>query len=129
MEKTEAIVYTSTRRPRPRKGRGFSLKEIKDAGLTPQEAKTLRLTIDVRRKTSHTENVEVLKEEYGTVVLLTEIKGIGKTAEKKLIEADILDAADLASANLGDLTKKVPYSKQRLQKWRTEAERLLKKQK
>jgi len=129
MEKTEAVVYTPAKRPKPRKGRGFSLKEIKDAGLTPQEAKTLGMMIDTRRKTSHAENVEVLKEEYGTVVLLTEIKGIGKTAEKKLIEAEILDASDLAGANLDELAKKVPYSKKILQKWQTEARKLLKKQK
>ncbi len=129
MEKTEAVVYASTKRPKPRKGRGFSPKEIKDAGLNPQEAKTLGLTIDPRRKTSHAENVEALEEEYGTVVLLTEIKGIGKTAEKKLIEANIIDAADLISTNLDELAKKVPYSKQILQKWRTEAEKLLKKRK
>lgn len=129
MEKTEAVVYTSARRPKPRKGRGFSPKEIKNAGLTPKEAETLGLPIDTRRKTSHTENVEALKKEYGTVVLLTDIKGIGKTAEKKLIEASILDAFDLVSANLDELAEKVPYSKQMLQKWRTEAEKLLKKQK
>ena len=129
MEKTEAVVYTSTKIPKPRKGRGFSLKEVKDAGLTPQEAKTLGLNIDTRRKTSHAENVEVLKKDYGTVVLLTGVKGIGKTAEKKLIEAGIIDASDLVNANLSELAKKVQYSKQKLQKWRTEAEKLLKKQK
>ncbi|QIW23566.1 50S ribosomal protein L13e [Sulfolobus sp. S-194] len=43
-------------------GRGFSLKELKEAGLTVQEAKKLGVRIDKRRKTSYPENVEALKK-------------------------------------------------------------------
>lgn len=126
-EKVEAIVYAPTRRPRPRKGRGFSIKEIGEAGLTLYEAKRLEVPVDKRRGTSHPQNVQLLKENYGAAVPLTEIKGIGKASEEKLAKAGILDAYDLAHADLNDLSKKVPYSKKSLQKWQAEAKRLLKK--
>lgn len=83
MQKNEAIIYTPTKVPKPKKGRGFSLKEIKDAGLNPQEAKKLKLTIDIRRKTSHAENVEALKEKSGTATPPTKVKRAGKTVKKK----------------------------------------------
>lgn len=36
--------------------------EIQSAGLTPGEAKSLGIPVDVRRKSNHEENVEILKE-------------------------------------------------------------------
>lgn len=126
-EKVEAIVYTPTRRPRPRKGRGFSIKEIREAGLTLYEAKRLGVPIDKRRGTSHPQNVQLLKENYGAAVPLTEIKGIGKSSEEKLVKAGILDAYDLAHADLVDLAERVRYSKKSLEKWQAEAKKLLKK--
>lgn len=45
-----------------RKGRGFSLEEIKLAGLTLKDAKKLGIYIDKRRKTCYQENVEYLKK-------------------------------------------------------------------
>lgn len=125
-EKAEAVVYTPTRGPRPRKGRGFSLGEIREAGLTPHEAKRLGIPIDRRRRTSRPQNVQSLKEDYGAVVPLTDVKGVGATAEKRLMGADIMDAYDLAGADLTDLTKKVRYSEKTLQRWQKEAKKLLK---
>ncbi|BFI74877.1 50S ribosomal protein L13e [Sulfurisphaera ohwakuensis] len=43
-------------------GKGFSLKELKESGLSVQEAKKLGIRIDKRRKTSYPENVEALKK-------------------------------------------------------------------
>ncbi len=43
-------------------GKGFSLKELKESGLSLQEAKKLKIRIDKRRKTSYPENVEALKK-------------------------------------------------------------------
>jgi len=125
-EKVEAIVYTPVR-PRPRKGRGFSIKEIREAGLTLQEAKKLGVPIDKRRGTSHPQNVHFLKENYGAAVPLTKIKGIGKASEEKLVKAGILDAYDLVHADLNDLVERVTYSKKSLEKWQAEAKKLLKK--
>jgi large subunit ribosomal protein L13e len=44
-----------------RSGRGFSLEELKNAGLNPAEAKRLKLPVDKRRKTAHDQNVETIK--------------------------------------------------------------------
>jgi len=44
-----------------RKGRGFSRSELREVELDFQQALTLRLPIDQRRKTKHAENVKVLK--------------------------------------------------------------------
>jgi len=45
-----------------REGRGFSVSEIQAAGLNPGEAETLGIAVDLRRKSNHEENVEILKE-------------------------------------------------------------------
>ena len=44
-----------------RSGRGFSRDELREAGIDFQQALRLRLPIDQRRKTKHTENVKALK--------------------------------------------------------------------
>jgi len=43
-------------------GKGFSLGEVKEAGLNAGEARRLGVPVDQRRSTSHPENVESLKE-------------------------------------------------------------------
>jgi len=50
-EEIKPVVYASTRKHGIREGRGFSLEEIKRAGLTLHQAKTLEIPIDKRRKT------------------------------------------------------------------------------
>ncbi|MEA2089694.1 MAG: ribosomal protein L13e [Thermoproteota archaeon] len=126
-KKVSVVVYSSTRKPKLRRGRGFSVEEIRNAGLTLHEAKRLGISIDKRRKTSHAQNVQTLKRNYGIVVPLTKIRGIGKATEKKLIEANISDGNDLAQADLNVLAEKVGYSKKTLEKWQAEARKFLKK--
>jgi len=46
---------------RKAKSRGFSLTELKNAGLTKQDAKKIGIPLDVKRKSAHDENVETLK--------------------------------------------------------------------
>ncbi len=45
-----------------RKGRGFSLGELKEAGIGLDEAGKLGIYVDKRRSTVHQENVEVLQD-------------------------------------------------------------------
>jgi len=43
-------------------GRGFSRDELTEAGLDPKKALRLGISIDLRRKTKHKENVKTLKQ-------------------------------------------------------------------
>jgi len=45
-----------------RKGRGFSIGELKAAGLTEYEARKIGIYVDKRRKTVYEDNINVLKE-------------------------------------------------------------------
>ena len=45
-----------------RKGRGFSLNELKEAGVTIDVAKKLGIPVDKRRRSRREENVKALKE-------------------------------------------------------------------
>ena len=47
---------------RVRKGKGFSKEELEAVELTMTRAKSLGIPVDTRRKTSHDENIEILKE-------------------------------------------------------------------
>lgn len=41
--------------------KGFSPNELKEAGLTKQDAKKIGIPLDIKRKTAHDENVATLK--------------------------------------------------------------------
>lgn len=56
----KAIVYGKRRR---RCGKGFSREELKSVGLSVKEALSLKIPVDIRRKTGHDENIEVLKRQ------------------------------------------------------------------
>lgn len=45
-----------------RKGRGFSLEELRNAKISLSDAKKLGIYVDKRRKTYYEENVECLKK-------------------------------------------------------------------
>jgi len=122
----KAIIHVPSTKRRFRKGRGFSISEIKEAGLSFQEAKRLGIPVDRRRRSAWEENIRTLKMSYVTGVDLTEVKGIGRAVAERLIAAGILDAYDLAKADVKELAKKVNYSLSRLERWKQEAEKLLK---
>jgi large subunit ribosomal protein L13e len=42
-------------------GQGFSPNELKAAGISKQTAQQMKLRIDVRRKSSHQENIDTIK--------------------------------------------------------------------
>jgi large subunit ribosomal protein L13e len=44
-----------------KQGKGFSPDELKAAGISKQQAKQAGLPVDMRRKSSHDENVEAIK--------------------------------------------------------------------
>jgi len=46
---------------RKAESRGFSLSELKNAGLTKQDAMKIGIPLDTKRKSAHDENVETLK--------------------------------------------------------------------
>jgi len=45
-----------------RYGRGFSVSEIKKAGLNIEKAKSMGIPIDVRRRSCHEWNIRILQE-------------------------------------------------------------------
>jgi len=59
MQKIKATV--TKRNGRKSTSRGFSLMELRKAGLTRQDAKKMGVPLDVKRKSAHNENVETLR--------------------------------------------------------------------
>jgi len=55
------ISPTVRRGAKVRTGRGFSLDELKEAGLTVGEARHLGVPVDLNRSTNYAENLERLK--------------------------------------------------------------------
>ncbi len=60
--KTPRLISKGKVTPKRRKGKGFSLPEIREAGITIDIAKKLGIYIDMRRRSKHKENVELLKK-------------------------------------------------------------------
>ncbi|NOZ59783.1 MAG: hypothetical protein GXO66_09475 [Euryarchaeota archaeon] len=120
-----------------RRGRGFSLAELREAGLTPVQARKLGIAVDRRRKSLHPENVDTLRkiaaeqpaaekaERKEKVVKLEEIKGVGPKKARQLSEAGVKTANDLLRADLREVSEKSGISLRVLEKLRGEAERLV----
>ena len=60
-KEVEATVISPSRNVNLRKGQGYSLLEIKQAGKSVQELKILNIPIDFLRKSAHDVNIEALK--------------------------------------------------------------------
>ncbi len=66
--------------------RGFSLSELKKATLTKQDAKKIGIPLDIKRKSTHDENVETLKahcEKAKAEAKPKEAVAVTEPAEKK----------------------------------------------
>ena len=63
-----------------RNGRGFSLHELKDAGISLADARWMAIPIDSRRKTNHANNVKALKDYAKRIEALK--KGVKTPAPK-----------------------------------------------
>lgn len=74
----EAIIYKKN--GKIRKGRGFSRKELEEAGITIKEALKLGIRVDKRRSSAHKENIERLKRFIETIKSAEEK---GKTKRRK----------------------------------------------
>jgi len=84
MHHIKAIV--TNRAGRKVESRGFSLTELKNAGLNKQDAKKIGIPLDVKRKSVHDENVETLKahaEKAKAEAKAKEQKAETKPEEKK----------------------------------------------
>ena len=125
-EKIEARVFRSMGTRRWRKGRGFSIKEIREAGLTLHKAKMLDLPIDKRRKTLHDWNVNLLRS-HCIEIPLTEIKGIGQEIALEFKEIGITSVQDLLYCDVDVISAKIRSSVRMLKKWQLEAKRLVEK--
>ncbi len=55
-----------------RHGRGFTLKELKDAGLSLSDARWMAIPIDRRRSTHYPDNITLLKEYFERIRKLSE---------------------------------------------------------
>jgi hypothetical protein len=123
--KIEAQVTRSMGTRRWRKGRGFSRKEIREAGLPLNDTKQFNIPIDKRRDTVHLRNVQLLKRQC-TVIPLTEIKGIGRESALELEEAGIKSIQDLIDCDVYLLSERIRRSAKTLNKWQLDAQRLMK---
>lgn len=73
----------------PRRGRGFSAEETSRAGLTIVEARQMGLIVDLRRKTAHDENVEVLKQYVKELDnIIAEVKRVKPEPAKKPVKKE-----------------------------------------
>lgn len=123
----------------PRRGRGFSRKEIKEANLSVGEARRFGLIVDLRRKSFHEDNVEVLKayveemkqllsvkpapsETKSTEIAeLSSMKSVTKAQAKLLADAGIPTIEDLAYCEIDTVARKTGIDEDQLTKMVKEA--------
>jgi len=65
----------------PREGRGYSLGELKSAGISPSQIKRMNIRVDARRRTTHDSNVKELTK---MAAALPPVKKAPAKAKKKV---------------------------------------------
>ncbi|KXH75625.1 MAG: hypothetical protein AM326_08850 [Candidatus Thorarchaeota archaeon SMTZ-45] len=126
----------SPRDARSKRGRGFSIEETVQAGLTITETRRMGLIVDKRRKTVHPENVEALKQYMkdleelvaalaaeaepikdkveAAVDDLASLKAVKKSEVPLLAKADIKTFEDLAYCDITKVAKKTGIEEDRI---------------
>jgi len=120
---------------RPKRGRGFSVGETKQADLTVDDARKMGLIVDLRRKTVHPENVQALKqymkdledlvkklaEESAPAKSIDEaakelatLRAITASDAKLLAQAGILSFSDLAYCDIPKIAKKTGIEEEQI---------------
>ena len=129
-------VVKSPRDARPKIGRGFSIDEAKQAGLTIAEARRMGLIVDLRRKTAHQENIDALKQYAKDVKKiaasvskpkpkpvkgldkaideLSTLRAVKKVEAKQLAEIGIMNMSDLAFCEITKVAKKTGIDEDRV---------------
>jgi large subunit ribosomal protein L13e len=135
----DIIAEPSVKSPndgKPRRGRGFSIAETTQAGLSIDTARKMGLIVDIRRKTVYPENVEALKqyvkdleeiiaalaEEEGAVAVKTDdavaelstLKAVKNSEAPLLVDAGILSISDLAYCDISKVAKKTGIDEDRI---------------
>ena len=119
----------------PRKGRGFTRSELKSAELSVKEARDMGLMVDLRRKTLHEENVEILKkyvadmEKFVEALMaeedakpdvsdmiaeLSSLRAVKKSEAELLVGAGIKSIEDLAYCELDKVANKTGIPDERI---------------
>ncbi len=129
-------VVKSSKTTHPRRGRGFSAEEISQAELSVMDARSMGLIVDLRRKTSHEENVEALKQyvkdiretvvpeptkavppakptEDSLAELMT-VRLVKKADAEKLVQAGVKSLSELAYCEIDKVAKKTGITEDRL---------------
>ncbi len=121
---------------KPRRGRGFSIEETSQAGLTIDNARKMGLIIDLRRKTVYPENIEALKqytkdleeiiaalakEEVvvaastdDAVAELSSLRAVKVSEAPLLADAGIKSFSDLAYCDIPKIAKKTGIDEERI---------------
>lgn len=126
------------RKRKAREGKGFSREELREVGLSLSEALKQGIPIDTRRSTKHEENVTKLEayrralkpkppaKKKAKIVELSEVKGVGPKTAKKLIEAGIENANQLAVSSPETVSETLGSSEKKATNLIEEARSLLK---
>ncbi len=117
-----------------RSGRGFTRDELKQADLTVKNARDMGLIVDLRRKTMHPKNVELLKQyikemdavvasmadetptavEIDSVKELSSLRAVKKAEAEALVGAGIKTLSDLAYCDIPKVAAKTGIDEDRM---------------
>ncbi|NVM27480.1 MAG: ribosomal protein L13e [Candidatus Helarchaeota archaeon] len=144
--KKHPMVQKPKKYLKARKGRGFSLKELKSASIPLDDAKKLPIVIDARRKSLHDENIKILSALYRDFVSLRseasieleiskkdafkelkQLRGIKSSEAKLLIEAGVKSLKTLMDEDPAPLADDTKIRAEKIEHWIDQAKELVKR--